>query len=66
MKGTRFTEQQIIEVSKETEARISLRDLSRKYGFSKSSSYKWKAKYGGTCKFNTSLTGSNYRKEIIC
>jgi hypothetical protein len=40
MKGTQFTEQQIIEVSKEAEARISLRDLSRKYRFSKSSSYK--------------------------
>jgi putative transposase len=47
MKGTRYTEQQIIKILKEAEAGISVTDLSRQYGFSKSSFYKWKAKYGG-------------------
>jgi putative transposase len=47
MKGTRYTEQQIIKILKEAEAGIPVTDLIRQYGFSKSSFYKWKAKYGG-------------------
>ena len=47
MKGTRYTEQQTVKILKEAEAGISVIDLSRQYGFSKSSYYKWKAKYGG-------------------
>ena len=47
MKGTRYTEQKIVKILKEGEAGVSVTDLSRQYGFSKSSYYKWKAKYGG-------------------
>ena len=47
MKGTRYTEQQIVKILKEAEAGIPVTELSRQYGFSKSSFYKWKAKYGG-------------------
>ena len=47
MKGMRYSEQQIIKILKEAEAGIPVTDLSRQYGFSKSSFYKWKAKYGG-------------------
>lgn len=47
MKGTRYTEAQIVKILKEAEAGVSVTDLMRQYGFSKSSFYKWKAKYGG-------------------
>jgi len=47
MKRSRFTENKIINILKEAEAGISLTDLCRNHGFSKSSYYKWKAKYGG-------------------
>ena len=47
MKGTRYTEHQIVKILKEAEAGVPVTDLSRQYGFSKSSYYKWKAKYGG-------------------
>lgn len=47
MKRSRFSENQIIQILKEAEAGIALTDLCRKHSFSKSSYYKWKAKYGG-------------------
>lgn len=47
MKKTRFSESQIVTILKEAEAGVSLEDLSRQYGFSKATYYKWKAQYGG-------------------
>ncbi len=47
MKRTRFTENQIIKILKEAEAGVPVTDFCRTYGFSRSSFYKWKAKYGG-------------------
>jgi hypothetical protein len=47
MKRSRFTENQIISILKEAEAGVPVTDLCRTHGFSKSSFYKWKAKYGG-------------------
>ena len=47
MKRSRYSENQIILILKEAEAGVPVTDLCRTYGFSKSSYYKWKAKYGG-------------------
>jgi putative transposase len=47
MKRSAFSEHQIVKILKEAEAGITVEELSRQHGFSKSSFYKWKAKYGG-------------------
>ncbi|OFZ79428.1 MAG: transposase [Bdellovibrionales bacterium RIFOXYD1_FULL_53_11] len=47
MKGTRFTEEQIIQVLKECAAGMPVKELCRKYGVSDATIYKWKAKFSG-------------------
>ena len=47
MKKTGFSETQIVNNLKETEAGIAVEELSRKHRFSKSTLYKWKTKYSG-------------------
>lgn len=47
MKRKKFTEHQIIKILKEAEAGVPIPDLCRQHGFSKSSFYKWRAKYSG-------------------
>ena len=47
MKGSRFTEEQIIGVLKEQEAGQKTAEVCRKHGISEGTFYKWKAKYGG-------------------
>jgi putative transposase len=47
MKRSKFSESQIVSILKEAESGVALEELSRKYGFSASAFYKWKARYGG-------------------
>ena len=47
MKGTRFTEEQIIRILKEGDAGMPAKDLGRKHGITTQTLYRWKAKFGG-------------------
>ena len=47
MKKSKFTEQQILSVLKQGDAGTPVGELCRKGGFSTTTYYKWKAKYGG-------------------
>ncbi len=47
MKRSRFSEEQIIGILKEHQARLGAKDLCRKHGISDATFYKWRSKYGG-------------------
>jgi putative transposase len=47
MKGSRFSEEQIIGVLREHEAGAKTEEVCRRHGISSATFYKWKAKYGG-------------------
>ena len=47
MKKSRFTEQQIVGIIKESEAGAKTPELCRKYGVTLATFFKWKAKFGG-------------------
>jgi putative transposase len=47
MKRKRFTENQIHDILKESEAGLETPELCRKYGISKNTFYNWRSKYSG-------------------
>jgi len=47
MRGTRFTEEQIVALLKEHEQGVRVEELCRRQGISQQTFYRWKAKYGG-------------------
>ena len=47
MKKSKFSEPQIFEILKESEAGAKTTELCRKYGISSQTLYKWRSKYGG-------------------
>jgi putative transposase len=47
VRKTRFSEEQIIAILKESEAGVEPGELCRRHGITRGSLYRWKAKYGG-------------------
>ncbi len=47
MRRSRFSEEQIIGIVKESEAGAKTSELCRRHGISEQTFYRWKAKYGG-------------------
>ena len=68
MKGSRFTEEQIIGILKQQEAGKTVAAICRESGVSEATFYKWKSRYGGRqclhIEVDTSLTGERVARVL--
>ena len=55
MKKSKYSESKILGILKESEAGLSVLEISRKYGISSGTFYNWKSKYAG-------MSGSEIRR----
>lgn len=62
MRKSRYTEEQIVGILKESEAGQPTAELCRKHGISEQTFYRWKAKYGGLKSARHSACGSWKRR----
>lgn len=47
MQKKRYTEEQIVRILGEAEGGMTVEELTRKYGVSRNTIYRWRSKYGG-------------------
>ena len=47
MRGSRFSETQVVRILKEVEGGRVVKDVCREHGISETTYYNWKARYGG-------------------
>lgn len=47
MKSSKYSETQIVQILKEQEAGLKVEEITRKYGISSATFFKWKNRYGG-------------------
>lgn len=47
MRKSKYTESQIVQMLREADSGLSVKEVCRKYGISDATYYKWKSKYGG-------------------
>ena len=47
MKKSRYTEHQIVNILKQADAGMQVKEICRKYGISDATYYNWKSRYGG-------------------
>lgn len=64
MKTSRYSEEQIIGFLKQAEARMPIKELCRKGGFSDATFYKWRAKFSIVLTDFSAFRGTEERGQV--